>query len=251
MSKVFLRQFDQLRNRDIAEFVRDLPCIQKQPDVRRGYAGRHLSRTVLNIVRHQPVVFFAGELGKVSPDMQGGLCEESDTSLCAISGSDSSGLPLSQSAKRLLHAHSPRIGAAAGKECGRASQISRPNPMARKGIQSIYRSTGVRCFPKFRFGGRLPLEQALSRNHVAHERAHHRVQRQQRLVGQKSQRQQDRKVGGQEAAESFTGNSGVSCHRRANQSDGKFDPRWNKQNADRGEGPQKRMVHHQPAEQKQ
>ena len=69
------------------------------------------------------------------------------SSLSATSSGASIGLPLSQSARPLLHAHNPRIGTAAASDCGRVRQISAPKPIARKGIQSRYRSIGVSRFP--------------------------------------------------------------------------------------------------------
>ena len=54
-----------------------------------------------------------------------------------VSGTDSMGEALSQRTKPLLQAHSARIGVAANNACGRINQISTPNPIARRGIQSM------------------------------------------------------------------------------------------------------------------
>ena len=47
------------------------------------------------------------------------------------------GLPFSHSAKGWLQNHSPSTGIAAHKECGFVSQIIKPSPTDRNGIQSI------------------------------------------------------------------------------------------------------------------
>src|ERR1039458_6306851 len=64
-------------------------------------------------------------------------------SLRVICAGGSIGQALSQTTNSLLQAHSTRIGAAASNDLGRVSQIVEPRPIARKGIQSIYRSTAV------------------------------------------------------------------------------------------------------------
>ena len=63
---------------------------------------------------------------------------------------------------------------------------------------------------------------------MADERADHSVQRQQRLVGQKCQFQQDCKIGSKEVGESVPGHSHLARRHGANQPKAQFDPGWNK-----------------------
>ena len=77
-SQCLLCEFHHFWNCEIAELIGNLPRVQKKPYVRRGYAGRHLSRFVLNVIGHEPVVFLVGKLRKVPPDMQSGLAQKAE-----------------------------------------------------------------------------------------------------------------------------------------------------------------------------
>src|SRR5437660_5295932 len=66
----------EFRHRQISEFARDLPGIQKEADVCRGYARGNLKRSFLQIVWNQPVVFRSTEFSEVTPGADSGAAQK-------------------------------------------------------------------------------------------------------------------------------------------------------------------------------
>ena len=61
----------------------------------------------------------------------------------------------------------------------------------------------------FGLGGSLPLEEALARDQAANQGAHHGVEREQYLVGEEDEGQQDGETSGVEVADGFAGGGGT------------------------------------------
>src|SRR5438309_11186771 len=67
----------KLRDSEITEFARNLLCVQEQTSVCGGDSGCNGRRFLLNVIGDKPVMFLGAEVGKIAPDMERGLAQES------------------------------------------------------------------------------------------------------------------------------------------------------------------------------
>ena len=156
-----------------------------------GACGDHLLAVVLHVVRRQPVGLFRDELLEVPPGFAGGGMQKGLLPGAEMDRSDphrQADPPGHQRADQPEQQY---------RQNSRENSLSTADKQHARGTNGqsgraghgAHKTGGIPIRSATGLGGSAPLQQMFVRHEHAHERAHHGIRRESRLVGQKHQRQ--------------------------------------------------------------